>query len=80
MDQNPAHSKAQMSRSGETCRVVNLLVSGLTCDSEGREAEPGGARLAVKEFALRCGKCPVLSEFVRMPILLHGASLKTPDS
>jgi hypothetical protein len=36
------------------------------------ETEPGGACLIGKEIILVCGQRPMLGEFVRVPVLLHG--------
>jgi hypothetical protein len=35
------------------------------------ETEPGGAHLVAEQCALVQGECPVLGEFIRVPVLLH---------
>ena len=39
---------------------------------EDGKTEPSGTALVTQQFAFIWGKCPVLSKFIRVPVLLHG--------
>jgi hypothetical protein len=45
---------------------------------QNNKPEPGGACLVPEQFTFVGGKCPVLGEFFRLPILFHELIAKTP--